>query len=92
MNGWKLRPRGVISHIMYRKWEAKRPAGLMGVTVTKDGRVTNYESDFGACGQQTSESRFPTAVNVRASVLRGQCFIVAGAPGPEKLALRRFRS
>ena len=64
MSDWTLRPRGVISHIIYRVLEAKRPAGLVGMTVTKDGRVTNYESDLGACSQRTSGSRFPTAVNV----------------------------
>ena len=91
MSDWMLRPRGVISHIIYRVMEAKRSAGLVGMTVTKDGRVMNYESDLGACSHRTSGSRFPTAVNVRASVLRGQCFIVAGASGPKRLALRRAK-
>lgn len=92
MNDWMLRLRRVISHITHRELKAKRPAGLVGMTMTKDGLVTNYESDLGACGQETSISRFPTAVDVRASVLRGQCFIVVGAPGPRILALRRSKS
>ena len=45
-----LRPRGSISHSLYLELKAERPAGLLGITVAKNMRVKNCESDVGAWG------------------------------------------